>query len=122
MGINTPSYRGFRFSVEIISQCVWLYHRFPLSLREVEEMMLQRGVVVSHETARHSAVPRVHLPVSLTGPAPSGSTDAPRRCQGCSTLPGISRIRLPPASPDRCDGQEAKVSHLRSTSDASWRT
>src|SRR5438105_578743 len=38
------------------------------------------------------------------------------------TLPGVSRIRLPPASPGRCDGQEAKVSHLRSTSDAAWRT
>jgi putative transposase len=31
---------------------VWLYYRFPLSFREVEEMMLQRGVVVSHETIR----------------------------------------------------------------------
>jgi putative transposase len=31
---------------------VWLYHRFPLSFREVEEMMLARGVVVSHETIR----------------------------------------------------------------------
>jgi putative transposase len=31
---------------------VWLYHRFPLSFREVEEMMLQRGVVVSHESIR----------------------------------------------------------------------
>ena len=31
---------------------MWLYHRFPLSFREVEEMMLQRGIVVSHETIR----------------------------------------------------------------------
>jgi putative transposase len=31
---------------------VWLYHRFPLSLREVEEMMLQRGVTISHESIR----------------------------------------------------------------------
>ena len=31
---------------------VWLYYRFPLSLREVQEMMLQRGIVVSHETIR----------------------------------------------------------------------
>jgi putative transposase len=45
-----PSYKGFRFPVEIISHCVWLYHRFPLSFREVEEMMLERSVVVSHET------------------------------------------------------------------------
>jgi transposase-like protein len=32
--------------MEIISHCVWLYHRFPLSLREVEEMMTARGVLV----------------------------------------------------------------------------
>jgi putative transposase len=38
--------------VEIISHGVWLYHRFPLSLREVQEMLLQRGIVVSHETVR----------------------------------------------------------------------
>ena len=37
---------------EIIAQCVWLYHRFPLSFREVEELMLHRGVVVSYETIR----------------------------------------------------------------------
>jgi putative transposase len=48
----TIPYAGFRFPVEIISHCVWLYHRFPLSLRDVEEMMLQRGIVVSHETVR----------------------------------------------------------------------
>ncbi len=38
--------------MEVISHCVWLYYRFPLSFREVEEMMLARGVVVSHETIR----------------------------------------------------------------------
>ena len=38
--------------MEIISHCVWLYYRFPLSFREVEELMLERGVVVSHETIR----------------------------------------------------------------------
>ena len=52
MGAETPSYRGFRFPAEIISHCVWLYHRLPLSFREVEEMMLRRGVVVSHESIR----------------------------------------------------------------------
>jgi putative transposase len=50
--VGAPSYKGFRFPAEIISHCVWLYHRFPLSFREVEEMMLERGVVVSHETIR----------------------------------------------------------------------
>ena len=46
------SYKGHRYPPEIIAHCVWLYHRFPLSFREVEELMLQRGVVVSHETIR----------------------------------------------------------------------
>ncbi|MFJ1562375.1 IS6 family transposase [Streptomyces mirabilis] len=48
----SPSYRGHRYPVEVISHCVWLYHRFPLSFREVEELMLQRGVIVSYETVR----------------------------------------------------------------------
>ena len=52
MSTAVPSYRGHRFPVEIISHCVWLYYRFPLSFREVEELMLERGVVVSHEMIR----------------------------------------------------------------------
>ena len=38
--------------MEVINQCVWLYFRFPLSFREVEELMLARGVMVSYETIR----------------------------------------------------------------------
>jgi putative transposase len=49
---GAPSYEGFRYPAEIISHCVWLYYRFPLSFREVQEMMLARGVTVSHETIR----------------------------------------------------------------------
>ena len=45
-------YKGYRYPIEIIGHCVWLYHRFPLSLREVEELMLARGVVVTYETIR----------------------------------------------------------------------
>ena len=56
MGTGAPSYKGFRFPAEIISHCVWLYYRFPLSFRDVEEMMLQRGIVVSHETVRQWSV------------------------------------------------------------------
>jgi putative transposase len=47
-----PSYKGFRYPAEIISHAVWLYHRFPLSFREVEELLLARGIIVSHETIR----------------------------------------------------------------------
>ena len=45
-------YRGFRFPAEIISHAVWLYHCFSLSLREVETMLAQRGIVVSYESIR----------------------------------------------------------------------
>jgi putative transposase len=48
----SPSYQGHRYPVEVISHCVWLYFRFPLSFREVEELMLERGVLVSYETIR----------------------------------------------------------------------
>ena len=51
-------YRGYRFPAEIISYCVWLYFRFSVSYRDVEELMAERGVIVSinsdsAEEARH---------------------------------------------------------------------
>jgi hypothetical protein len=49
-------YAGHRFPAEVISHAVWLYFRFPLSLRMVEEMLAARGVVVSHETVRRWAL------------------------------------------------------------------
>ncbi|TQE19229.1 IS6 family transposase [Streptomyces ipomoeae] len=52
MEVVSLSYKGHRYPVEVISHCVWLYHRFPLSFREVEELMLERGIVVSYETVR----------------------------------------------------------------------
>ena len=45
-------YKGYRYPIEVIGHAVWLYHRFALSLRDVEELMLARGVVVSYETIR----------------------------------------------------------------------
>ncbi|MFI6063263.1 IS6 family transposase [Streptomyces sp. NPDC051286] len=56
MGDGSPSYKGHRYPVEVISHCVWLYFRFPLSFREVEELMLKRGVIVSYETVRRWCV------------------------------------------------------------------
>jgi putative transposase len=50
------AYKGHRYPVEVISHCVWLYHRFPLSFREVEELLLERGVTVSYETIRRWCV------------------------------------------------------------------
>jgi len=49
------SYKRHRFPPEIIAHAVWLYFRFPLSLRLVEEMLLERGILVSYETVRRWA-------------------------------------------------------------------
>ncbi len=51
--MNQPiSYKRHRVPPQIIARAVWLYYRFPLSLRLVEEMLLERGIVVSYETIR----------------------------------------------------------------------
>ena len=45
-------YHGYRFPTEIISHSVWLYHRFCLSFRDVEDLLAERGIIVSYETIR----------------------------------------------------------------------
>jgi putative transposase len=50
------SYKRHRFPPEIIAHAVWLYFRFPLSLRLIEEMLLERGIVVSYEMVRRWAL------------------------------------------------------------------
>ena len=54
MSTVTPAtrYKNHRFPVEIISHAVWLYFRFCLSFRDVEELLLERGVVVTYEAIR----------------------------------------------------------------------
>src|SRR5215218_10048042 len=49
-------YAGYRFPAEVISHAVWLYFRFPLSLRMVDELLAARGITVRHETVRHETV------------------------------------------------------------------
>jgi putative transposase len=51
-----PRYARHRFPAEVISHAVWLYFRFPLSLRMVEEMLAARGILISHETVRQWAL------------------------------------------------------------------
>jgi putative transposase len=51
--IQAPvSCKRYRFPPAVIAHAVWLYVRFRLSLRLVEEMLLERGIVVSYETVR----------------------------------------------------------------------
>ncbi len=54
--IRAPRYARHRFPAEVISYAVWLYFRFPLSLRMVEEMLAACGILVSYETVRRWAL------------------------------------------------------------------
>ena len=45
-------YRRHRFPIEVVEQCVWLYFRFTVSYRDIEEMMAKRGIQVTYETVR----------------------------------------------------------------------
>jgi putative transposase len=46
------SYSGYRFPPAIIQQAIWLYLRFTLSLRDVEDLLAERGITVSYESIR----------------------------------------------------------------------
>ena len=52
--MRTPSdpYRGHRFPAEIIAHTVWLYFRFTLSFRDIDELLAARGIFVTYETIR----------------------------------------------------------------------
>lgn len=52
--VSSSLYEGYRYPVEMISHCVWLYPRFPLSLREVEEMMM---MALGADTRHHAGHP-----------------------------------------------------------------
>ena len=52
MSSQAPNYRGYRFPSEIISHAVWLYYRFALSFRDVEDLLAQRSITVTYETIR----------------------------------------------------------------------
>jgi putative transposase len=52
METQNPNSRGYRFPPEIITYAGWLYHRFCLSFRDVEELLAERGVSVSYEAVR----------------------------------------------------------------------
>ena len=50
--VSQPRLKGFRFPRSVISYAVWAYHRFALSLRDVEDLLAERGVIVSYESIR----------------------------------------------------------------------
>ncbi|MEP2640114.1 IS6 family transposase [Roseobacter sp.] len=56
MQTSPISYKRHRYPPQIITHAVWLYVRFNLCLREIEEMLLERGIHVSYETVRRRVV------------------------------------------------------------------
>ncbi|WP_052389779.1 IS6 family transposase [Belnapia moabensis] len=52
MSTEPNTYPGYRFPAAVIHHAVWLYHSFSLSLRDIELILAERGVVVSHESIR----------------------------------------------------------------------
>ena len=49
---NRSLFRGYRFPPEVIAHAVWVYFGFHLSLRDVQDLLAERGLVVSHESIR----------------------------------------------------------------------
>ena len=98
---------GQEFPAPREQQCVY-------GVRATAQPLSARFELVSLLRRRSPTGSSVHLSVSLAGPAPSGSADTSRRCRGClppsPTSPGPG---CPQASPGRCDGPEAMVSHHR---------
>ena len=52
MNTRRPRYHRHRFPPDIISHAVWLYHRYCMSFRDVEDLLAERGIIVSYETVR----------------------------------------------------------------------
>ncbi len=59
MDRTAPTYKNHRYTIEIVSRAVWLYIRFSLSLRDVVEMLLERGVVIFYQTTVNGATSNV---------------------------------------------------------------
>jgi putative transposase len=72
--LQSISFRRHRFPKDIIRQTVWLYFRFTLSLRDVEEMLAERGIDVSSETIRCWTIkfgPQIARRLKRLRPSPS---------------------------------------------------
>jgi len=88
-----PLYRRHRFPAEIIAHAVWLYFRFPLSLRMVEHMLAARRIIVSHQTAVGELSPMRSAAAQPVGWATNGTSTRPSfrsaaRSTGCGALCG----------------------------------
>ena len=79
MTSEPPRYRGYRFLPEIISHAVWLYHRFGLSFRDVEDLLAERGVTDQNRNAEAGFGLRMSMrppPFSCVRRTNSGSSES----------------------------------------------
>ena len=60
MNYKTPNCHGYRFPTEIIHNAIWLYHRFFLRFRKIEDLLAGRDITVSYETIRHLILKFAH--------------------------------------------------------------
>jgi hypothetical protein len=67
MNTDVPSYRGYRFPPEIISHAVWLYHRFCLSFRDVEDLLAERGIMVTDKLRSYAAAGARNARIQIHG-------------------------------------------------------
>jgi transposase-like protein len=74
-------YKRHRFPAEIISHCVWLYFRFCLSYRDVEELMAERGISLTYEAVRYWCRKFVRsMPINSAGGVPDPATSGTWKC------------------------------------------
>ena len=109
--MNKIIYSGYRFTPEIIQQAIWLYLRFTLSLRDVEDLLAERGIAVSYETVRRwvnhfGPMIAADLRKRRQGTVMSGRRPLIkgyfRRCagRGCGHVFGLLARRIESAGPD----------------------
>jgi hypothetical protein len=95
-----PLYKGFRFPPEIISHGVWLYYRFGVSLRDVSELLLARGIEVSYKAIR---LWTVRFGLVCSAKTPSG----PKRAwfDGADKVAGRRGLSIAKERPDEQEPQ-----------------
>ena len=110
-----PSYRGYRFPPDIISHAVWLYHRFALSFRDVEDLLARRGVDVTCPPMRPSGSGvdgsvlsmRADCGADVAGSETPGiSTRCSSRSRVASNTYGVPWMRTVTSSTSSCNRDE----------------
>ncbi len=81
MNTEHSTYRGHRYPAEVISHAVWLYRRFCLSFRDVEDLLAERAIIASSETV-HRWFPRT-FPQGRPTRAANPRQLQPRRIRAC---------------------------------------